>query len=40
VWFEDDPRVTNVKAASGVYDKAVMNGGVDTRRRHEWSIRI
>jgi hypothetical protein len=33
VWFKDDPRVANAKAASGVYDKSVMNGVVDTLKR-------
>lgn len=39
VWFKDDPRVANVKAASGVYDKTVMNGVVDTLKMFQEKIK-
>jgi len=30
VWFKDDPRVANVKAVGGVFERSVMQGVVDT----------
>ncbi|MCU1683362.1 MAG: putative saccharopine dehydrogenase [Amycolatopsis sp.] len=30
VWFKNDPRVANVKVAGGVFDRAVVQGVVDT----------
>ena len=32
VWFKDDPRVANVKAAGGVFDRTVMDGVVATTK--------
>jgi len=32
VWFKNDPRVANVKAAGGVFDRAVMEGVVATTK--------
>jgi hypothetical protein len=39
VWFKNDPRVANVKAASGVFDKTVMQGVVETTKMFEEKIK-
>ena len=39
VWFKDDPRVATVKAASGVYDKTVMQGVVETVKMFQEKIK-
>ncbi len=39
VWFKDDPRVATVKAASGVYDKTVMQGVVETLKMFQEKIK-
>jgi hypothetical protein len=32
VWFKDDPRVANVKACGGVFERAVMDGVIATTK--------
>ncbi|MFC9767674.1 DUF5938 domain-containing protein [Rhodococcus jostii] len=39
VWFKDDPRVANVKAAGGVFDRSVMEGVVATQKMVEEQIK-
>ena len=39
VWFKDDPRVANVKAAGGVMDRTVMEGVVATVKMVEEQIK-
>ncbi|MCU1629561.1 MAG: hypothetical protein JWP64_4510 [Pseudonocardia sp.] len=39
VWFKDDPRVANVTATGGVFDRAVMDGVVATTGMFEEQIK-
>jgi short subunit dehydrogenase-like uncharacterized protein len=39
VWFKDDPRVANCKAAGGVFDRTVMEGVVATTKMVEEQIK-
>jgi hypothetical protein len=39
VWFKDDPRVANVKACGGVFDRTVMEGVVATTKMFEEQIK-
>jgi hypothetical protein len=39
VWFKDDPRVANCKAAGGVFDRTVMQGVVATQKMVEEQIK-
>ena len=39
VWFKNDPRVSNVKAAGGVFDRTVMEGVVATQKIVEEQIK-
>ncbi len=39
VWFKDDPRVANVKACGGVFERAVMEGVIATTKMFEEQIK-
>lgn len=39
IWFQNDPRVSSVRAIGGVFDRAVMNGVADTVKMFEEQIR-
>jgi hypothetical protein len=39
VWFKNDPRVTNVKVAAGVFDQAIMQGVIATVKMVEDQIK-
>jgi short subunit dehydrogenase-like uncharacterized protein len=39
VWFQDDPRVANVKACGGVFERAVMEGVIATTKMFEEQIK-
>lgn len=39
VWFKDDPRVANCRVAGGVFDRAVMQGVVETVKLVEEQIK-
>ncbi len=39
VWFKNDPRVANVKAMGGVFDRAVMQGVAQMTAQIETDIK-